>query len=315
VFVIGDRNEALAKAKELWQQHGNGRTGHILDGWLRLVASQTKRLPLPEALIPDPQIQQRLTVIQAAQDLTAYHRGLEDLLSTLERHGGKHAYRPLLVMQLLAFLAQQPRAEASFWFVHVIDDLQVDPTVLISTVAPYFAADDPKFRAAAESAIQLGGVFELSDIYGSMPTFGYVSGYLVENPPPALIALMYNKHPSAAFFTMLMVYLPDDAVPERTQLLEAEHQVAEHLWARSRGIRRYSEPADPACVVAMDHLVRSKRWWARLFAVELSDRFASLRQTEPLKALADDENELVKRRAIEVLHRHQASPTTSAGKG
>ena len=42
VIVIGDRGAALATAKDMWRQHGNGRTGFILNGWLRIVSPQTK---------------------------------------------------------------------------------------------------------------------------------------------------------------------------------------------------------------------------------------------------------------------------------
>jgi hypothetical protein len=42
VVVIGDRAAALAEAKRMWEQHGNGRTGYILNGWLRVVAPNTK---------------------------------------------------------------------------------------------------------------------------------------------------------------------------------------------------------------------------------------------------------------------------------
>lgn len=42
VVVIGDRGAALAEAKRMWEQHGNGRTGYILNGWLRVVAPNTK---------------------------------------------------------------------------------------------------------------------------------------------------------------------------------------------------------------------------------------------------------------------------------
>jgi hypothetical protein len=62
----------------------------------------------------------------------------------------------------------------------------------------------------------------------------------------------------------------------------------------------------------MDRLAQSERWWAKLLAVELNDRFASLRQPEALKALANDENALIRTRARKVLERHQSSATNPA---
>jgi len=42
VLVIGDRDAAIAAAREMWQQYGNGETGYIPNGWLRIVSPQTK---------------------------------------------------------------------------------------------------------------------------------------------------------------------------------------------------------------------------------------------------------------------------------
>jgi hypothetical protein len=42
VVVIGDRAAAVAEAKRMWEQHGNGRTGYILNGWLRVVSPNAK---------------------------------------------------------------------------------------------------------------------------------------------------------------------------------------------------------------------------------------------------------------------------------
>jgi hypothetical protein len=43
VSIVGDRAEAVAKAEEIWQRHGNGRTGYIYNGWLKVVSPGTKR--------------------------------------------------------------------------------------------------------------------------------------------------------------------------------------------------------------------------------------------------------------------------------
>src|SRR6266545_900002 len=42
LVVIGDRNDALAKAKELWQRLGEGEQGIIYNGWVRLIAPDAK---------------------------------------------------------------------------------------------------------------------------------------------------------------------------------------------------------------------------------------------------------------------------------
>ncbi len=42
VLVVGTREAALEKAKQMWAEHRNGRTGWILNGWLRLVSPQSK---------------------------------------------------------------------------------------------------------------------------------------------------------------------------------------------------------------------------------------------------------------------------------
>ena len=42
VALVGTRAEALALAKQVWEQHHNGRTGYILNGWLKIVSPQTK---------------------------------------------------------------------------------------------------------------------------------------------------------------------------------------------------------------------------------------------------------------------------------
>jgi hypothetical protein len=42
VLVIGDRDAAIAKAREMWQQYGNGDKGYIPNGWLRVVSPETK---------------------------------------------------------------------------------------------------------------------------------------------------------------------------------------------------------------------------------------------------------------------------------
>jgi hypothetical protein len=42
VLLIGTRDEALAKAKELYEKHGNGEGGYIYNGWLRIVTPQLK---------------------------------------------------------------------------------------------------------------------------------------------------------------------------------------------------------------------------------------------------------------------------------
>ena len=47
VTVIGDRDAAIAKAREMWQQFRNGEAGYIPNGWLRVVSPQT-RLDNPE---------------------------------------------------------------------------------------------------------------------------------------------------------------------------------------------------------------------------------------------------------------------------
>jgi hypothetical protein len=51
VTLIGTRAEAIALAKQVWEQHHNGPTGFILNGWLKVVSPQTKRQgPLPEGV-------------------------------------------------------------------------------------------------------------------------------------------------------------------------------------------------------------------------------------------------------------------------
>jgi hypothetical protein len=42
VALIGDRAQALALAKQVWERHGNGRTGYILNGWLKILSPETK---------------------------------------------------------------------------------------------------------------------------------------------------------------------------------------------------------------------------------------------------------------------------------
>ena len=42
VVVIGDRDAAVAQARQEWERHGNGDKGFIYNGWLRLVSPRKK---------------------------------------------------------------------------------------------------------------------------------------------------------------------------------------------------------------------------------------------------------------------------------
>jgi hypothetical protein len=118
-------------------------------------------------------------------------------------------------------------------------------------------------------------------------------------PPEKLILWMFDRDAGSALREMMAVY-PDGTTPEEKRtLLIAARVVDQADWKLANGLARPDE-ADPLAADELARVAAQKHWWARLYVAQVMARNPAVRKPETARALAADENAMVRKVASQI---------------
>jgi hypothetical protein len=250
-------------------------------------------MKVPDALKPDPpdeKIRKQIASVLKSEDDARFHREVSDLLYLAKDLKWDSRRLASEVIDYSAKVdAKDPPAQAKY--VRMLAELGLPRSSVVDVAATRLenGADDAVAKALLNAAAP-------PDARGPAD-FSHFHAYLEvrrAQPPEKLILWMYQRDPTAALREMMSLYAQETTAEESRSMLVASRVIDQMEWKQRSGLARADE-ADELAAEQVQHLSQSKAWWVRLYAAEVLARQPILRKAEVLKALAQDQNPLVRK--------------------
>jgi hypothetical protein len=254
-------------------------------------------------IVPDLEVQKRLEVVgQRFGDPQL--SDLEKMAAILDVGDLAKADPTALFGQMFYYYCrwqrQDRKGESRQWaMIFITKQLQLSNFAIISVVTPYLNAENEELKSMAHSFLRMVE----GEQYRGERNFSYYYQVIEQNkaaPPLPLVAYMFERSPSTALHTFIVVYR-DTAQREDPYrgMLWGEHVIADAIWRKEhRFIEKGVVP--PEAAAELVNLSKHEEWWARLYVAALLKQHPEFGTPPIVERLSKDEHELVRKLAADL---------------
>lgn len=205
------------------------------------------------------------------------------------------------IVKQIAIFAAGPGEGQPVLALGILQTLELPPSVVIRTLAPYLDASNKKVRSFVRDWFQshdnAGPTSSRSKPLNYGDYFGYVRAKMAahETVPAAFVDYMFERSPGEA----LLVFDKADRLrsvtrgaegrnPRGNPIALAEHVVSNAIWYKRHGYAQRFQGSLPDAENELRKLAAHEEWWVRLYVVQIMRLHPEFREPAVLARLTTD---------------------------